>query len=56
MAATIKTISPASPGWDANLQRTAVPATDYWFRVDYLEQGVMKQFRAHFVETISNTN
>jgi len=25
-----------------------LPATDYWFKVEYLENDVMKEFRAHF--------
>ncbi|MEZ4877988.1 MAG: choice-of-anchor L domain-containing protein [Flavobacterium sp.] len=44
----LKQISPMSLGWDGTFNGKLMPASDYWFRVDYLEQGVMKQFRAHF--------
>jgi gliding motility-associated-like protein len=26
----------------------SLPATDYWFVVDYPEDGIIKKFRAHF--------
>ncbi|MBC7523950.1 MAG: T9SS type B sorting domain-containing protein, partial [Flavobacterium sp.] len=44
----IKQISPAGQGWDGTYNGQLMPSTDYWFTVDYLEQTVTKQFKAHF--------
>jgi gliding motility-associated-like protein len=44
----IKQISAAGDGWDGTYNGQLLPATDYWFTVDYPEQGTMKQFKAHF--------
>jgi len=44
----LKQISPAGLGWDGNFNGHLLPSTDYWFTIEYLEQGVPKQFRAHF--------
>jgi gliding motility-associated-like protein len=44
----IKQISSAGDGWDGTYNGQLLPATDYWFTVDYPEQGTMKQFKAHF--------
>ncbi|WP_284651612.1 T9SS type B sorting domain-containing protein, partial [Flavobacterium terrisoli] len=44
----IKQISPMSPGWDGTFNGHPLPSTDYWFTVDYPENGTMKQFKAHF--------
>lgn len=42
-------ISPNGPGWDGNFHGKALPATDYWFRLNYLDFNQQKQtFRAHF--------
>jgi gliding motility-associated-like protein len=35
-------------GWDGTYNQEQLPSTDYWFTVDYLENGVKKQFKAHF--------
>jgi len=35
-------------GWDGTYNQENLPSTDYWFTVDYLENGVKKQFKAHF--------
>jgi gliding motility-associated-like protein len=37
-----------SEGWDGTYNGKPLPSTDYWFTVDFPEQGVMKQFKAHF--------
>jgi gliding motility-associated-like protein len=37
-----------SDGWDGTYNGKPLPSTDYWFTVDFPEQGVMKQFKAHF--------
>jgi gliding motility-associated-like protein len=44
----MKQISPAGDGWDGTFNGKLLPSDDYWFTVDYLEAGKMKQFRAHF--------
>ncbi|WP_296146763.1 T9SS type B sorting domain-containing protein [uncultured Flavobacterium sp.] len=35
-------------GWDGTMNGQMLPSTDYWFKVEYLENDVMKEFRAHF--------
>ncbi|UGS24381.1 T9SS type B sorting domain-containing protein [Flavobacterium channae] len=37
-----------SQGWDGTYNQELLPATDYWFSLDYTENGVAKQFKAHF--------
>ncbi|MFN3754487.1 T9SS type B sorting domain-containing protein, partial [Flavobacterium sp.] len=44
----LKQISSAGEGWDGTYNGQPLPSTDYWFTVDYPEQGGMKQFKAHF--------
>lgn len=44
----IKQISSQSEGWNGTYNGQQMPATDYWFTVDYTEQNAEKQFRAHF--------
>jgi valyl-tRNA synthetase len=50
----VKQISPLdSGGWNGTLNGQPLPATDYWFTVDYYEITttqvlVPKQFKAHF--------
>jgi valyl-tRNA synthetase len=44
----IKQISAQSEGWDGTFNGKPLPATDYWFTVDYVEQTLNKQFKAHF--------
>jgi gliding motility-associated-like protein len=34
--------------WDGTYNQENLPSTDYWFTVDYLENGAKKQFKAHF--------
>lgn len=34
--------------WDGSYNQQQLPSTDYWFTVDYLENGAKKQFKAHF--------
>ncbi|EAZ94947.1 CHU large protein; uncharacterized [Flavobacteria bacterium BAL38] len=38
----------ASNGWDGTYNDEQLPSTDYWFTLDYTENGVGKQFKAHF--------
>lgn len=44
----LKDISPNGAGWDGNYTGNPMPATDYWFTVEYTEQGVTKKFKSHF--------
>jgi len=44
----IKQISPMGVGWDGTFNGEALPSTDYWFTVEYEEQGEAKVFKAHF--------
>jgi valyl-tRNA synthetase len=44
----IKQLSSQSPGWDGTYNGQIMPATDYWFTVDFSEQNTTRQFRAHF--------
>ena len=37
-----------SEGWDGTYNQELMPSTDYWFSLDYTENGVAKQFKAHF--------
>jgi len=44
----IKQISPSGEGWNGNFNGQPLPATDYWFTVDYDEKGESKVFKSHF--------
>jgi len=44
----LKQISASGAGWDGTYNGHLLPADDYWFTVDFMEQSVMKQFKAHF--------
>jgi gliding motility-associated-like protein len=44
----IKEIRPSGTGWDGTFNGQPLPSTDYWFVVYYDENGVSKEFRAHF--------
>ncbi len=44
----LKEISPSGEGWDGTYNGRPVPSADYWFTVDYLENNITKQFKAHF--------
>ena len=44
----IKQLKPSGPGWDGTYNGRPLPATDYWFTVDYVELGTNQQFKAHF--------
>jgi len=35
-------------GWNGTMNGQPLPSTDYWFKVEYLENNVMKEFKAHF--------
>jgi len=44
----IKQISPQSDGWDGTIDGAILPSTDYWFVVNYIENGMSKTFKSHF--------
>ncbi|WP_276978846.1 T9SS type B sorting domain-containing protein [Flavobacterium filum] len=44
----IKQISPAGNGWNGTYNGEQLPSTDYWFSVEYQENGQNKVFKAHF--------
>jgi gliding motility-associated-like protein len=44
----IKEITPSSEGWNGLLNGHQLPATDYWFTVEYNEKGNSKIFKSHF--------
>ena len=35
-------------GWDGTYNGQELPATDYWFTINYQEDTINKEFRAHF--------
>lgn len=41
-------ITPTTAGWNGTLNNLALPASDYWFTVDYIEKGISKTFKSHF--------
>jgi gliding motility-associated-like protein len=44
----IKQITPSTEGWNGTFNNEQLPATDYWFIVDYVEKGENKTFKSHF--------
>jgi len=44
----IKQITPSTTGWNGTYNGQPLPATDYWFTVDYSDKGANKTFKAHF--------
>ena len=44
----ITQILPKGAGWDGTFNGNTLPSTDYWFVVNYQEDGIQKEFRAHF--------
>ncbi|WP_300492275.1 T9SS type B sorting domain-containing protein [Flavobacterium sp.] len=44
----IKQISPKERGWDGTYNGYPLPSTDYWFVLHYYDEGVQKEFKAHF--------
>ncbi|MEZ4854400.1 T9SS type B sorting domain-containing protein [Flavobacterium sp.] len=37
-----------SLGWDGTFNGQLMPSTDYWFSLEYTENNVAKEFKAHF--------
>lgn len=44
----LQQISSNGLGWDGIYNGRLLPATDYWFTIDYVENGSEKTFKAHF--------
>jgi gliding motility-associated-like protein len=44
----LKQLSTSGLGWDGTFNGESLPATDYWFTINYQETGVEKEYRAHF--------
>ncbi|MBX9807140.1 MAG: T9SS type B sorting domain-containing protein [Flavobacteriaceae bacterium] len=44
----LKDITPLGLGWDGIYIGQPMPADDYWFTVEYIEQGITKKFKSHF--------
>lgn len=44
----LKQIGPDGSGWDGTYNGRLLPSTDYWFTIDYAENGGNKTFKAHF--------
>ncbi|WP_395049853.1 T9SS type B sorting domain-containing protein [Flavobacterium sp.] len=44
----LKDISPKDPGWDGTYIGQPMPADDYWFTVEYVEQSIVKKYKSHF--------
>jgi len=44
----LKQINPYGNGWDGKLNGQELPSTDYWFKIEYKEAGVQKDFKSHF--------
>jgi gliding motility-associated-like protein len=44
----LKQISPLGSGWDGTYNGQAVFSSDYWFMINYPENGIPKTFQSHF--------
>lgn len=44
----LKQIAAQGPGWDGTYNGHQMPSSDYWFLVNYIENGSQKEFKAHF--------
>ncbi|PKA83557.1 gliding motility-associated-like protein [Ulvibacter sp. MAR_2010_11] len=44
----LKQLSPLGPGWDGTYNGNPLPSSDYWFRVEYTEDDMQKEFKGHF--------
>jgi gliding motility-associated-like protein len=41
-------LNESSFGWDGTFNGVPLPATDYWFTIDFEENSVKKSFKSHF--------
>lgn len=44
----LKQIGTGGSGWDGTYNGQPMPSSDYWFVIDYIENGGNKTFKAHF--------
>ena len=44
----LKQIDPYANGWDGKFNGTDMPSSDYWFKIEYKEDNVQKEFKSHF--------
>ncbi|MFD0779607.1 PKD-like domain-containing protein [Flavobacterium myungsuense] len=44
----LKQVSTFGNGWDGTYNGKQLPASDYWFSLNYFENDVLKLFKAHF--------
>ena len=44
----LKQLNPNSGGWNGTYNGKPMPSSDYWFRVEYIEDGEQKLFKGHF--------
>ncbi|MEM0519694.1 T9SS type B sorting domain-containing protein, partial [Aequorivita flava] len=44
----LKQLSPLGQGWDGTFGGRPMPSSDYWFRVEYTENEIPKEFKGHF--------
>ncbi len=44
----LKQMASKSNGWDGTYNGHPMPSDDYWFTVQFLEDGIPKEFRSHF--------
>jgi gliding motility-associated-like protein len=44
----ITEIKPNSFGWDGTFNNQDLPASDYWFKIEFTQDNVRKEFKSHF--------
>ncbi|MCL9770631.1 T9SS type B sorting domain-containing protein [Flavobacterium sp. HXWNR69] len=44
----LKQIKPNENGWDGTFNGEQLPSSDYWFKVEYTEENINKEFKSHF--------
>lgn len=44
----LKQLNPNGEGWDGTLNGNLMPSTDYWFKIEYIENNQAKIFTSHF--------
>lgn len=44
----LKEISPNGNGWDGTFNGQPLPATDYWFKIEFTQDGNRQEFKSHF--------
>jgi gliding motility-associated-like protein len=44
----LKQLSPLGEGWDGTYNGKLLPSSDYWFRIEYTENDIKKEFKGHF--------